>query len=295
MGDLLQAAVGEPGLILEAYSRFHGYSLGNRLAALVQCHMRGLEPGPIHTYQGWRQLGRQVRNGEKALWLCMPLTRKTGDKGQGKTRPNDSEIETSDAKSGEVISAFVWKPHWFFYTQTDSLNGESCEPETPLPCPTCWNKAQALEKLGIAEIPFDLMDGNCQGYAKERSVAVYRIAALPLKTLFHEMAHVVLGHTAEGECVDGEELPDPQPRHIRKAEAEATALLLLASLGLPGQEYCRGYIQSWLNGEGLGESSARRIFLRMLPTTNATKVKLVSTFRSPRRKNRFRRRVVAES
>lgn len=33
--DLLQAAVREPGLILDAYSRFRGYSLGNRLAALV--------------------------------------------------------------------------------------------------------------------------------------------------------------------------------------------------------------------------------------------------------------------
>ena len=80
-GDLLQAAVREPGLILDAYSRFHGYSLGNRLAALVQCHARGIEPGPIHTYAGWRNLGYQVRSGEKALWLCMPLTRKVRDEG----------------------------------------------------------------------------------------------------------------------------------------------------------------------------------------------------------------------
>ena len=52
---------------------------------------------------------------------------------------------------------------------------------------------------------------------------------------------------------------------MQEAEAEATALLPLATLDVPGQEYCRGYIQSWLNGEGLGcagigEASARRIF-----------------------------------
>ena len=82
-GDLLQAAVRDPGLLLDAYSRFHGYSLGNRLAALWQCHSRGLEPGPIHTYQGWKQLGYQVKSGEKALWLCMPLTRQVS--GDGKT------------------------------------------------------------------------------------------------------------------------------------------------------------------------------------------------------------------
>ena len=86
-GDLLQAAVRDPGLLLDAYSRFHGYSLGNRLAALWQCHSRGLEPGPIHTYQGWKQLGYQVKSGEKALWLCMPLTRQVSGDGKAQRKP----------------------------------------------------------------------------------------------------------------------------------------------------------------------------------------------------------------
>jgi len=74
--DLLQAAVTEPGLILKAYSAFWGYSLGNRIAAMFQCGQRGIQPGPINTYPGWQKLNRQVRKGEKAIWLCMPLTRK---------------------------------------------------------------------------------------------------------------------------------------------------------------------------------------------------------------------------
>ena len=48
--DLLTQAVTQPGLILKAYSAFHGYSLGNQLAALLQCHRHGIEPGPIDTY-----------------------------------------------------------------------------------------------------------------------------------------------------------------------------------------------------------------------------------------------------
>src|ERR1044071_6870113 len=92
--DLLREAVSEPGLILRAYSAFHGYSLGNQIAAMVQCHQREIEPGPINTYPGWQKLNRQVRKGEKALWLCMPLTRK---------KENDAgEKET-------FISSFVWK------------------------------------------------------------------------------------------------------------------------------------------------------------------------------------------
>ena len=41
--ELLQAAVIEPGLILRAYSAFHGYSLGNQVAAMIQCNQRYVE------------------------------------------------------------------------------------------------------------------------------------------------------------------------------------------------------------------------------------------------------------
>jgi hypothetical protein len=50
------------------------------------------------------------------------------------------------------------------------------------------------------------------------------------------------------------------PRKLEEAEAECTALLLTESLGLPGAEYCRGYIQNWLAGDTIPERSAQRIF-----------------------------------
>jgi hypothetical protein len=43
---LLVEAVNKPGLIMQAYSAFHQYSIGNQLLALVQCNLRGLQPGP---------------------------------------------------------------------------------------------------------------------------------------------------------------------------------------------------------------------------------------------------------
>jgi hypothetical protein len=33
--ELLNQAVNQPGLILKAYSAFHGYSLGNQIAVIV--------------------------------------------------------------------------------------------------------------------------------------------------------------------------------------------------------------------------------------------------------------------
>lgn len=79
---------------------------------------------------------------------------------------------------------------------------------------------------------------------------------MPHKTLLHEIAHVELGHTLETEFTDSEHTP----RNLREVEAEATAMLVLESLGLPGVEYARGYIQNWLDGDVIPEKSAMKIF-----------------------------------
>jgi hypothetical protein len=72
--ELLNRALSEPGVVSPAYTAFHGYSLGNQILALVQCADRGIPPGPIATFMGWKDKGRWVRKGEKALTLCMPVT-----------------------------------------------------------------------------------------------------------------------------------------------------------------------------------------------------------------------------
>lgn len=66
------------------------------------------------------------------------------------------------------------------------------------------DRAKALASLNVTEESFSHLDGNVQGYARERTIAVSPIAAMPCKTTFHELAHVLLGHTGEGEQADGE-------------------------------------------------------------------------------------------
>ena len=79
---------------------------------------------------------------------------------------------------------------------------------------------------------------------------------MPHKTRFHELAHVLLGHTSEGTLNDGEQTP----RNLRECEAESVALLCCAALNLPGVEFSRGYIQSWWGaGNPIPERSAQRI------------------------------------
>ncbi len=137
--------------------------------------------------------------------------------------------------------------------RVDDLEQRSQLAEPPI---LAWDAARALQSLAIEEIPFTHTDGNCLGYARERSIAINPVNPLPHKTRFHELAHVLLGHTAEGEQADTE----ITPRSLRECEAEAVALVCCAALELPGVAECRGYIQSWW-GEGreIPERSAQRV------------------------------------
>src|SRR3954465_13847966 len=99
--ELLQSAVNEPGTLSAAYRAFHNYSFGNQLLAFSQCVARGMQPGPMATFPRWRELGRHVRRGEKALTLCRPITVKRAA----------TAVDSSDESA--VVTRFVFKPNWF--------------------------------------------------------------------------------------------------------------------------------------------------------------------------------------
>jgi antirestriction protein ArdC len=244
--SLLKQALTVPGTLSKAYSVFHNYSLGNQLLASFELASRGLPLSPIASFMRWKELGRSVKKGEKAIPLVMPVTLKK------KAEEPDAGEESADG----VRTIFILKRNWFSLDQTE---GEAFKPEVSIPE---WDKAKALATLDIKEVPFEMTDGNCQGYAKRgvREVAINPVAAMPWKTLFHEIAHHLLGHTATGDATGVMADGPAMPKCIKEAEAEATAYLCCATLGLPGMEESRGYIQNWLDGEEFPDKSARRVF-----------------------------------
>ncbi len=165
---LLVEAVNKPGLIMKAYSNFHSYSIGNQLLALVQCYVRGLHPGPINTFPKWQALGRYVKRGERALTLCMPIT--------SKRRGEESDNDESNGEG--TFTSFVYKARWFTLSQTE---GDDFPPQVIAE----WDAKRTLAALDIELIPFDSTDGNIQGFARRRQVAINPVAHLPHKTLLH--------------------------------------------------------------------------------------------------------------
>jgi hypothetical protein len=221
--ELLADAVRTPGKMLAAYSAFWNYSSGNQLLAMLQLSERGIPLGPIASFMAWKDKGRFVKKGSKAIELCMPVTRKA---------------ETTNAagdKETRRFVRFIYRKNWFALGQTD---GAEYVPPA----------------LDVTETEFQILNGNVQGYARAREIAINPLAELPAKTTFHELGHILLGHTTETAFNDTE----ATPRNLKEIEAESVALLCLESLGLPGAEFCRGYIQNW--GGEIPERSAQKIF-----------------------------------
>jgi hypothetical protein len=253
---LLVEAVNQPGMIMEAYRAFHAYSIGNQLLALAQCQMRGLQPSPINTFPKWKELGRTVKRGERALILCMPITRKRRDQETEDDARSNANDDPNQTNGEHLFTSFVHQARWFVITQT--VGAEFTAPPVPL-----WDAERALAALDLEQIPFTDTDGNCQGYAtRKRQIAINPVAQLPTKTLFHEAAHVILGHVAEADLTAMERTP----KNLREVEAEAVALLCGEALNLEGADFCRGYIQQWVrqgkgyNAEAIPEKSAQKIF-----------------------------------
>lgn len=243
---LFESILVEPDRIGDHYRAFHNYSLGNQALAVEQLAGRGIQISPIASFNAWKAKGRKVMKGQKAIGLWMPVTLKQKDE-EGPESAVKGEKETTRR-------IFVMRNNWFAYSQTEidplALDPEPAAPEGEL----SWDKDQAIAALGFCEEPFKMISGNTQGYAYAslKRFAVNPLAGQPQKTRFHEMAHCILHGTDEVLMVDGASLE----KCIKEAEAESTAFLCCAALGLPGLEEARGYVQNWL----AGDAGAREAF-----------------------------------
>ena len=99
-------------------------------------------------------------------------------------------------------------------------------PELP-PQPTPgWDLEQALGKLGIREVAFDNANGNLQGWSHGVEFAINPVAVNRTKTTFHEIGHIVLGHT-----IPARHEEYATHRGIGEFQAEAVAYLAMNELG----------------------------------------------------------------
>ena len=238
----LTEALNAPGGLGDTYTRFYNYSFLNQIRLLMQ----GVAE-PVATYNRWQELGRQVRKGSKAKVVLAPVLI-----GREVTDGNGNVVLGDDGKprKRQILVGFRDSRTVFGYSDTD---GDELPPVEL----AGWDADVALATLGVDRVPFDMINGNAQGFSFEdgngRHVAINPMAAFPAKTLLHELAHLMLGHCTQG---------DHTHRDVAEFEAEATAYLVAKELELIARDPAesRAYIHGWLGGAEVTEDNITRVF-----------------------------------
>jgi antirestriction protein ArdC len=214
---------------LSVQSRFHRYSFRNSLLIQLQCPHASRVAG----FRAWQQLGRQVRKGEKAIWILAPVTRKVDADSQ----------ETVDTNGQRVLVAF--KPACVFdISQTDGdelleacarLQGDDPTGSYDLLRTVAHGLGYTVEET---ELP-GTTNGDCNFTERRIRVEVRNDGRQQVKTLAHELGHAILHQPGEGR-------PDSRP--LLELEAESVAYVVCHNLGIDTSDYSFGYVATWAGG-----------------------------------------------
>jgi len=251
---LIETALTVEGSIGSTYSRLHDYSLANMLLF----RMQGLNE-PVAPYSRWQSLGRHVLRGARAKEVIVPVLV------NGPAPPE----ETIDEKRERVARLVGFKVVRAVFGLSDTEGPEI----PPVPTPG-WDLQQALGKLAIHEGIFESTNGNIQGYSQGLEFAINPIAVNRTKTTFHELGHIVLGHTLPARHEEY-----ATHRGIMEFQAESVAYLAMNELGQLDDEtaeHSRGYIQHWLRDEQPPDKAIQQVFRATDAILRAGKVDPVS-------------------
>lgn len=212
---------------LTVQSRFHRYSFNNTMLIQLQCH----EATRIAGFHAWRKLGRNVRKGEKAIWILAPVTRKL-------TEAEDTDGQAGERKSRAIVA---FKPAAVFdIAQTDGedlpeivsrLHGEDEGGAYTLLRTVAHGLGYTVEE----EMLPGSRNGDCNFETRSIRVEVRNEQVQQVKTLAHEIAHAMLHE-------------DFKDRALAELEAESVAYIVCAAFGIDSSDYSFGYVTSWGGG-----------------------------------------------
>ena len=252
---------------LTVAARFHNYSFNNVLLIAAQ------RPGAtaVAGYEAWKALGRQVDKGQRGIQILAPVVRRTAaadppaveaaTAGAPQTSDQTGVDPQERALAGGARHVAGFRvAHVFDVTQTSGAP----LPERPVPRLLAGQAPSGLWDVLTEQVQtrgFTLERGPCLGGLANgltnyltRTVTVRADVddAQAVKTLAHELAHVLLHDPAAGAAA-GPGDPHPagtadsagQCRGTVEVEAESVAYLVTASHGLDSGAYTFPYVANW--------------------------------------------------
>lgn len=238
---------------LAVAARLPSYSLRNQLLIAQQFPTATTVAG----YTAWQQLGRQVDKGQKGIQILAPVVRRS------RSNPTVAAAGPVDPAGGQPVEAQGTSPrvagwkvtHVWDVSQT---SGQPLATQPPAQlllgtaAPGLWD---ALHAAASAR-GFTVERGDCGTANGETHHAARRVRvradvedAQAVKTLAHELAHVLLHDPMQVDLTDGD-APPAWFRHRGHAEveAESVAFLLCTACGMDTEGYSFPYVTGWAAG-----------------------------------------------
>lgn len=215
--------------MLELAARFHQYSWGNLLLIATQRP----DATRVAGFQTWKSLGRHVRKGERGIRILAPCRYK---------------VETDDGEDAWRLSGFT-AVSVFDISQTDGAELIDVAPQLLAgsgPAGVWDVLAKQVAAAGFMLIRCESADeigganGRTDYLARTVTVRADVSEAQAVKTLAHELAHVMLEHEAElsAGC-----------RGRLEVEAESVAYIVCAHAGVASESYSLPYVARWAAGD----------------------------------------------
>lgn len=244
-------------------SKLHGYSFLNLMWMQAQWWMRQQEDPSLPaftmpaSFTFWKDNGRMVRKGEKALSVLAPII------------VTDREAPPGpDGKPAKKLIGFKLKRRTFDVSQTE---GDDI-PENPAAtaCKLVEGEGDVATMAALRRVAklagFDVVDSMPSAYAgteanglcnySTRKIHLHpeRSGAQRVKTMVHELAHALMHDPANYRVAHTDR------NSVVETEAESVAFVVCDRLGLDSSGYSIGYVASWSRGDGaLIANTAQRV------------------------------------
>jgi len=236
LDDLAASIVTDRGVLdqfVEHWGQgFHDYSFGNLLLIWSQKPTAGLCAG----FQQWKRVGRFVKAGEHGLAILAPLMFKNKDE-DGK---EEGKEPSYSLRGFRVVYVFD-------YSQTDGkpldLGRKAITGQAEVSLEDVMGKFPEYQWT----VESDARHENGKTDGKQIFITKRPDPRAMLSTVFHELAHAVLGHA--GSDID---------RTRREAEAEAVAYVVGGSVGIKNEDAGK-YVGVWHGDKKVLTESGLRI------------------------------------
>ena len=217
---------------LEAYAKFHNYSVGNTIMILSQKP----DAERVASFTTWKRMDRHIKKGEEGIKIIVPSPYTFEAKVEGKDEPE--EMTGMGFRTGYV----------FDISQTEGKPLPSLVTVLAEDSPEIKQVIETMVKTSDVPIYFDKpIKESSNGYYH---LTEHYIAIKPnlsdtqtFKTLVHEMAHSML-HGEDTEHLSAYE---------REVQAESVAYVVCHKYGVDTSDYSFGYIAVWSENKDMKE------------------------------------------